>query len=154
LCSEEFIQGIDYERFGYKPTYGLLSDVDNLVRNGIGVSCINLSCGYYKPHTDNEITIIEDLEKCFEFVLYMITNLTKTYEFTPWDDDWDMFMQGLDAGADEYEMAWDRYETIISDCPAATFDECYEGFGKYDYKHLKKETQRELFNQIKSIYFC
>jgi hypothetical protein len=63
-------------------------------------------------------------------------------------------MQGLDAGADEYEMAWNRYETIISDYPAATFEECYEVFGKYDYKHLKKETQRELFNQIKSIYFC
>ena len=61
LCSNDFISAIDFRRYGYKPAQGLATDVAALKRNGLEVSCVNLSCGYYEPHTDNEYTILADL---------------------------------------------------------------------------------------------
>ncbi len=72
LCSDEFINKINPEKYGYLPTRGASTDVHTLKVRGLDVSCINLSCGYYKPHTDNEYTIVEDLYKCFRFVCHII----------------------------------------------------------------------------------
>ena len=72
LCSNEFISAVDPRRYGYKPAQGLATDVAALKRNGLEVSCVNLSCGYYEPHTDNEYTILADLCKCYRFVRHII----------------------------------------------------------------------------------
>ena len=72
LCSNEFISAIDVRKYGYKPAQGLNTDVAALKRNGLEVSCINLSCGYYEPHTDNEYTVVADLCKCYRFVWHII----------------------------------------------------------------------------------
>lgn len=72
LCSNEFISAIDVRKYGYKPAQGLNTDVAALKRNGLEVSCINLSCGYYEPHTDNEYTVVADLCKCYRFVRHII----------------------------------------------------------------------------------
>lgn len=72
LCSNEFISAIDPRKYGYKPAQGLATDVAALKRNGLEVSCVNLSCGYYEPHTDNEYTILADLCKCYRFVRHII----------------------------------------------------------------------------------
>ena len=48
LCSNDFISAIDFRRYGYKPAQGLATDVAALKRNGLEVSCVNLSCGYYE----------------------------------------------------------------------------------------------------------
>ena len=44
LCSNEFISAVDPRRYGYKPAQGLATDVAALKRNGLEVSCVNLSC--------------------------------------------------------------------------------------------------------------
>lgn len=54
ICSEDFIKAARAEDYGYAPSNGLMTDVEALHENGVGVSCINLSCGYYAPHTDEE----------------------------------------------------------------------------------------------------
>lgn len=72
LCSEEFIETISPGRFGYSITQGLSTDVHTLKQNGLEVSCVNISCGYYEPHTDREYTIIDDLYKCYRFVRHII----------------------------------------------------------------------------------
>lgn len=79
LCSEEFLSDIQPECFGYKPTEGLMTDIEILRENGLSLSCINLSCGYYEPHTDHEFTVKADLENCLSFVRHIIENCTKTY---------------------------------------------------------------------------
>lgn len=79
MCSDEFLNDIHYKDFGYKPTYGLITDVGELSDNGIGISCINMSCGYYKPHTDNEYTRLSELENCMNFAFHIIENCTKVY---------------------------------------------------------------------------
>lgn len=72
LCSDEFLKAISPERFGYFATQGLSTDVQTLRQNGLEISCVNISCGYYEPHTDREYTIIDDLYKCYRFVRHII----------------------------------------------------------------------------------
>ena len=79
LCSDEFIKDIQPQMFGYKETDGLMTDIEQLKENGLDVSCINLSCGYYEPHTDNEYTDKKDLLNCLRFIEHIITNCKKVY---------------------------------------------------------------------------
>ena len=72
LCSEEFLETVSPGRYGYHPASGLSTDVHTLKTRGLSVSCINLSCGYYEPHTDREYTIWEDLCKCYRFVRHIV----------------------------------------------------------------------------------
>lgn len=96
LCSRDFITKAQLRRHGYKTAHGLFTDVYALKRKGLGVSCVNLSCGYYEPHTDHEYTVIADLLKCQRLVKHIIrTNKTvsrhehKEHRFqsvSHWDD--------------------------------------------------------------------
>ncbi len=72
LCSEEFVKAVNPENYGYAECAGMMTDVYTLKTRGLPVSCINLSCGYYNPHTDTENTILSDLTKCCRFVCHII----------------------------------------------------------------------------------
>lgn len=78
LCSKEFIDDCKLDEFGYKSTSGLITDVVTLKQRNLPVSCCNISCGYYNPHTDYETTSISDLQKCWKFVKHVLS-LEKTY---------------------------------------------------------------------------
>ena len=122
LCSEQFLSEIHPEQFGYKPTDGLMTDIEALRGNGLEISCINLSCGYYEPHTDQEFTIKNDLQNCLEFVQFIIEYCKKVYtheaETYPGNylgdcDDmeqmlFDIMMTNPDYTAND---AWDVYQT-------------------------------------------
>lgn len=79
LCSKEFVEAIQPERFGYKEEMGMMTDVMTLKENGLNVSCVNLSCGYYRPHTDEEFTVVSELENCLAFVEWIVENVTDVY---------------------------------------------------------------------------
>ena len=79
LCSEEFLADTDFKDFGYKETDGLSTDVGTLKDNGLKVSCVNMSCGYYAPHTDEEYTDLSELQHCLDFVCHIIGKCTKVY---------------------------------------------------------------------------
>ena len=78
LCSPKFLQAAGYKKFGYRETHGMMTDVQELKERGLQVSCINLSCGYYEPHTDHEFTIKKDLMSCLSLVEHIIENCTDT----------------------------------------------------------------------------
>lgn len=79
LCSKEFVEALNPEQFGYKETTGLMTDVMTLKENGLNVSCVNMSCGYYRPHTDQEYTEQSELENCLAFVEWIVENVTDVY---------------------------------------------------------------------------
>lgn len=79
LCSDEFLAATNYKDFGYKEQSGMLTDVYTLKENGLQVSCLNISCGYYNPHSENEYTIFSDLENCLHFVENIIENCLDVY---------------------------------------------------------------------------
>lgn len=79
LCSEKFIQDVDPEKWGYHEESGMMTDVETQKENGLGISAVNLSCGYYNPHTDEEITVKRDLEKCWRMVRHIIEDCRDSY---------------------------------------------------------------------------
>ena len=103
LCSEEFMYDALSRSYGYSESHGLVTDVYTLKRRGLKVSCANISCGYYNPHTADEYTRVGDLRKCLRLVTNIIEKCTKVYHHTfsprrhrhynqPWNPfgrDWD-----------------------------------------------------------------
>lgn len=81
LASKEFKKdaGRILEGYGFRETTGMLTDVMVLKEEGLAVSCCNLSCGYYSPHTDKEVTYLPHLENTFHAVMEICLTLTKVY---------------------------------------------------------------------------
>ena len=79
LCSQEFLDATGYKAFGYKETEGLTTDVGTLKDNGLKVSCVNMSCGYYNPHTDEEWTDLAQLQNCLAFVEHIVEVCVDVY---------------------------------------------------------------------------
>lgn len=76
-CSKEFLKTIlpVAKAYAYKETYGMFTDVAELLSRDVGVSCINMSVGYYNPHTFSEYVIVEDLFHATCFAQDCITEL-------------------------------------------------------------------------------
>lgn len=55
------------KKYKYKNCVGSVTDVMKLWKNRVGISCINLSCGYYKPHTNYEYISVEALWNSIKF---------------------------------------------------------------------------------------
>ena len=79
LCSDDFLTDIGYKKFGYKETEGMMTDIEILKDNGLDISCINLSCGYYDPHRDTEFVYKPAVSNCLHFVEHIIETCTKAY---------------------------------------------------------------------------
>ena len=103
LCSDKFIDDLHAERFGYSENHGIMTDVLELKENGLKVSCINLSCGYYNPHTDYEFTILTELLNARDFVFWAVENLTNVYphEHIPYNY-WGGYYTTKDSAYDDY----------------------------------------------------
>lgn len=65
------------EQFGFSSGHGTFSDADNLNEQ---LSCANLSCGYYFPHTKNEHLNLIDLQNTINFVHAIIKNITDKFD--------------------------------------------------------------------------
>lgn len=76
LCGQPFKAAMKISQFGYKPTIGLTTDVQELKSRGLAVACANLSCGYYNPHTIDEYTDFSELENCLEMCEYAFRHIT------------------------------------------------------------------------------
>jgi len=76
--------GLVKKKYKYKNTTGTVTDVMKLWDNKVGISCINLSCGYYNPHTDYEYISIKDLWHSVKFTEEIIGTLQpKRYSSLP-----------------------------------------------------------------------
>ena len=75
--SHEFSSGIGLikKKYKYKNCTGTVTDVMKLWNNKVGISCINLSCGYYKPHSAYEYVSISDLWHSVKFTEAIINGM-------------------------------------------------------------------------------
>jgi len=62
--------------YGYKESDGLFTDVCTLYEMN-EASAINISVGYYNAHTDQEYTILEELENALDYTKALVTLLGK-----------------------------------------------------------------------------
>ena len=114
LCSEKFVG--DVIGFSdYNTTTGLCTDVMELKENGLTVSAINLSCGYYNPHTDYESTNLKDLQKCLTFVQLIISNVCDVYphEHVEYKFDYGYSKETCNYNYfEDYEIAYQEIEEL------------------------------------------
>ncbi len=138
LCSEEFIKDCQIEKFGYKEESGAMTDVLALKERGLSISCINLSCGYYEPHTDNEFTVKADLLNCLALVEHIIETCQKVYphknqDLWSYDNDY----------IDEYFEMEMIVEQLYNLDQTITADEVYSEYYEI-YKSIKLEDIEEM----------
>lgn len=67
---------------GYKFAKGMTTDVGKLSSRNVGISCANMSCGYYNPHHPEEIIVVDDVHNTKSMVFEIIEHVTKKYPFT------------------------------------------------------------------------
>lgn len=142
ICSQDFVDALGYEQFGYEPTDGLMTDVETLCENGVGVSCINISCGYYNPHTDQECTVWSELKNALDFARHICATLTDRYphEYTDawsaWDDGWCGFGRRRKRKASSYtafdeDMDYDTMDSILRYETHLTFEEVAKNYAAH-----------------------
>lgn len=93
LCTDDFVRDCNIGAYGYKETNGSVTDVMELKERGLKVCAANISCGYYNPHTDSEVTVFADLQNCLALVCNIIETCVAVYPHeyvNKWDyyDDW------------------------------------------------------------------
>ncbi len=88
LFSSEFSHGISaiLDKWSRAETSGGLTDVCQLVTNGLGVCVANMSCGYYDPHSDNEFIVISEVDETLEFVLEIFEAMAGQMWLVPDED--------------------------------------------------------------------
>ena len=149
LCSKEFVAAIEPERFGYKEEYGMMTDVMTLKENGLKVSCINMSCGYYRPHTDEEFTVVSELENCLKFVEWIVENVTDVYPHT-YVNKWAGYKYG-GYGKSSYGGYgyWDKYGNYVPNNDEYDFD-----WDEDDVAKAVDEEQKEDEDWMEAYDFC
>ena len=158
MCSADFIVDTNYESYGYNLSSGAMTDVAELFERGVGVSCINLSCGYYEPHTDHEFTSKSDVQKCYDFVCHIIESCVGTYNVDFWaksSDDWywGKPSSGTLTSTSDYfkNMVREEIGYIVNWNPECTFDEVLDELsfnGLLDY--VTSDEVSKMYNEIHS----
>lgn len=136
LCSHEFLEDTGFEAFGYREENGLMTDILELKEKGLKVSCINLSCGYYEPHTDGEFTVKKDLLNCLGLIEHIIENCVSVYPH----EDLEYYNGYFDIDA-ETEI-WD----LLNCNPGLSAEDLYEMY-QTNYPRLKKEDFERIYNE-------
>lgn len=98
LSSKKFKKAVTplLREHGYAFSDGMMTDVMQLKQNGLKVSCANVSCGYYRPHSADEYVVVSDVENCLSLFQAIIDNMLGVYEHTytepvynsGYNDDW------------------------------------------------------------------
>ena len=147
LCSEGFIEAIEPEKWGYREENGLMTDILTLKENGLGVSCINVSCGYYNPHSDEEVTVKKDLLKCLMFIGHIIEDCTGVYPHVL-----------TDSYFSPYEFEDEVYDMLNHD-PTLTPEDLHDmystnfpHFGLEDYRRICEDYRMFWYDDEEDIY--
>ena len=140
LCSEEFLKATGYKQLGYRETEGAMTDILALKDNGLEISCINLSCGYYEPHTDHEFTVKADLLNCLNLIEHIIETCTEVYPHA------DILGTGRRIGISDWEyeeIVSEIYEMLTAD-ESLSVDDLVFMYGRY-YPELKREGYERIY---------
>lgn len=146
LCGDDFVDAVKPEDFGYKTTTGLMTDVMELKERGLNVACCNISCGYYHPHTDNEVTDISELKNCFNFVCSIIKNCTEVYNHTftrKWEPKKSTYHRSF-LGDDDY----DYYNSYYGDYYGNRKSSVIEEEEDEELMYLEDEVMTDCYSQL------
>ena len=141
ISSKEFIEATGYEAFGYHLEEGMMTDVLTLKENGLQVSAVNMSCGYYDPHSDHEFTVKRDLLNCLSFVEHIIENCTEIYQHQC-----DYSMGFYDDYFYEY---YDEIYELLQTYPDLTFGEVEAAYQQHNPR-LDRTELKSTYEMVKN----
>lgn len=130
MCSREFVEDARIADYGYSESRGALTDVMALTDRSVGVSCCNISCGYYEPHTDHEFVSLTDIEKCRMLVRHMVETMTEVYPWGgPLDESERENLDGIISHCDGF-ITYDDAESYIPGLGRREFESALDRFIK------------------------
>lgn len=90
LSSKAFQRAVEplMKKRKFKFCTGMFTDVMALRDKKVGVSCANMSAGYYRPHSEGEYIIIDDMMNTIYLMYEICTTLTKAYPFIYHKKEW------------------------------------------------------------------
>ena len=168
------------KKYRYKFHSGAMTDVQALVKLGVGVSCANVSCGYYNPHTSAEYVDIKDVgntENLFYEVAKKMTDIRYEHTYVAPQYKWDEFYSRSTSktinkyrhsyDTKDYNSYYDSYtnvydESDLSDDKGINISKGWEYRTMYGWmkktkdKHCKScyENVYERDNTIYFKYIC
>lgn len=82
-ASQDFINDISEitKEFSYNTTYGTFTDIGVLAED-LGISGVNISCGYYNEHTPKEYTVLSELQNCLNYIYKILTTVVLDKQYT------------------------------------------------------------------------
>ena len=81
MISDDFKNDFEhiFKKYNFKKANGSVSDATNLFEKGIDISCLNVSVGYYNPHTASEYVDIRDVTHTYKMLMDMVEITKKKY---------------------------------------------------------------------------
>tara|TARA_R110002167_G_scaffold23718_4_gene84093 strand:- start:1830 stop:2888 length:1059 start_codon:yes stop_codon:yes gene_type:complete len=161
--SEKIAPVLQYHE--YKETNGAMTDVEQLVDNGLDVCVANMSSGYYNPHTDSETVDFYDANNCLNLIYNLIVHLgcekyintefnKTTYDFSNggknyWGGGYGGHYYEVDKWEDEYgnEVVCEDGEELCYYCG----DKVVESISKVENYRYCKGCKAEVYYD-ESIY--
>lgn len=151
IASQQFEDAIKklYSSRGYKATSGMTTDVWKLSSRGIGVSCCNISCGYYEPHTNTEYTILSELDNCLGLMEEIINKVTfrcphksvytTTYPSTGYTSGYGYTgYSGSQYSSESYTLKWfEDFQKLVYALLSEPYLDTLNMSEYYDKHHLK-----------------
>lgn len=126
ISSKEFqddVAGI-IRTYGYEFHDGGMTDVYKLTQRQVGISTANMSCGYYNPHSSDELISVDDVDNTLRMVYEILWTLDKRYEHK---------VETPVYANKKYYYDYDDWYTPKFNTPSAKLDtiETDEDFGNY-----------------------
>lgn len=110
-------------KYGFEFSRGSVTDVGQLVNNGIGICCFNMSAGYLYAHTASEIIDIEKLWLSMDLLDELIIKLSsKKWKFKPTKN--------------YYPKSWYGLRSIKKTAKKFSYQDHYDSIGYYDSDSL------------------
>ena len=145
LCSDDFLKDIGFKKFGYKETDGMMTDIEALKDHGLMLSCINVSCGYYKPHSNEEFVYKPALLNCFAFVEHIIKTCTKVYPHI----DNTAYYEKQNYYGDIYDDYYSEIYDLLSNDPSLSFGDIEAMFKDWYGNKINKIELETSYDQAR-----
>ena len=145
LCSDDFLKDIGFKKFGYKETEGMMTDIEALKDHGLMLSCINVSCGYYKPHSNEEFVYKPALLNCLAFVEHIIKTCTKVYPHI----DNTAYYEKQNYYGDIYDDYYSEIYDLLSNDPSLSFGDIEAMFKDWYGNKINKIELETSYDQAR-----
>ena len=137
-----------YQKYGYKPCSGMMTDVMELRDRKVGVSVANMSAGYYSPHMDCEFISLKSLDNVINMMVDIFTNVTDVFPFVTNRSSYN-WRRATTFAAGEHDGSWtkDGSGQWSKKYPALDNTKRIKNLGDTDDSKFEEEMRRELIEE-------